>query len=225
MEHTLQEPVGLTQFQQNFLSHIVAEQYFCKTFYLSGGTALSSWYINHRESYDLDFFSEKPFDYDLIMHWFHQNSTTLGYKSVRFDQDFGFLHCYISYKNNGTLRVDFHNYGALRMHKSHLWKGLSIDSFYDIAVNKLRTIATYPRARDYVDYYCLQQKNSIQIAMILDAVKQKFHEDIDMLQLARNFLRVSEFVDMPIMRIPFNTQEMIEYFNARAKELEVEIML
>ncbi|MBI2337880.1 nucleotidyl transferase AbiEii/AbiGii toxin family protein [Candidatus Daviesbacteria bacterium] len=35
---------------------------FSKTFFLTGGTALSAFYLAHRESQDLDFFSLLPFD-------------------------------------------------------------------------------------------------------------------------------------------------------------------
>ena len=35
---------------------------FSKTFFLTGGTALSAFYLKHRESQDLDFFSLSSFD-------------------------------------------------------------------------------------------------------------------------------------------------------------------
>ena len=90
MENALSEPVGLTVCQNKVLNEIVRDRYFLDIFYLSGGTALSSWYLNHRESYDLDFFCDTPLDYDRIMRWFHHNEQVIDYESIRFDQDYGF---------------------------------------------------------------------------------------------------------------------------------------
>ncbi|MCX6705017.1 MAG: nucleotidyl transferase AbiEii/AbiGii toxin family protein [Candidatus Woesebacteria bacterium] len=59
MGKKMAEGTGLTPRQKQFLDVVLRETYIVKTFYLSGGTALSSWYLHHRESYDLDFFSEK----------------------------------------------------------------------------------------------------------------------------------------------------------------------
>jgi hypothetical protein len=73
MEPKMATGTGLTPQQEQLLDLALKEQYFLNTFYLSGGTALSTWYLHHRESYDLDFFSIVPFDYDRIIRWFRQN--------------------------------------------------------------------------------------------------------------------------------------------------------
>lgn len=43
---------------------------FSRSFFLTGGTALSAFYLFHRESQDLDFFSLKPFDTLLLRNNF-----------------------------------------------------------------------------------------------------------------------------------------------------------
>lgn len=53
-----------------------------KHLYLSGGTALSSWYLHHRESYDLDFFSDRPFEGEKIAYWIKQHEKKLEYQSL-----------------------------------------------------------------------------------------------------------------------------------------------
>ena len=190
---------------------------------MSGGTALSSWYLNHRESYDLDFFCDTPLDYDRIMRWFHHNEQVIEYESIRFDQDYGFLLCFLRFKNNDVLKIDFHNYGVKSLQKGHRWHGLLIDSFYDITINKLRTIATAPRTRDYVDAYYIYQKTPFSLMNLLPDVHTKFHENIDALQLAKNFMKVAECVDMPIMRIPFERNNMIAFYTQLASKLRKEI--
>ena len=50
----------LTQKQSAFLDKIGHNDFFVKNFYLTGGTALSAYYLKHRISDDLDFFSVNP---------------------------------------------------------------------------------------------------------------------------------------------------------------------
>ncbi len=50
----------LTNEQRIILDEVKQDSFF-RDFYLTGGTALSAFYLQHRYSEDLDFFSEKPF--------------------------------------------------------------------------------------------------------------------------------------------------------------------
>ena len=73
------EGTGLTPRQKQFLEVVLRAPYIIKTFYLSGGTALSSWYLHHRESYDLDFFSEKfEVNARLIESFLQKNKKTIS---------------------------------------------------------------------------------------------------------------------------------------------------
>src|SRR5258708_17660707 len=49
----------LTRFQLNVLK-VLSREPLLKDFYLTGGTALSAFYLHHRLSEDLDFFTEVP---------------------------------------------------------------------------------------------------------------------------------------------------------------------
>ncbi|MFH0750138.1 MAG: nucleotidyl transferase AbiEii/AbiGii toxin family protein [Candidatus Gottesmanbacteria bacterium] len=225
MEQTMEKPVGLTKEQELFLNVIIEEPYFLKNFYLSGGTALAAWYLNHRESYDLDFFTDHPFEYDKIIRWVKQQEHVLGYSSVRFEEDYGFLMCFLRFSSKTILKIDFHNYTSMTLQKGLRWRGLTIDSLYDIVVNKLRTISTMPRTRDYVDYYCIAQHTPHPIKQLLSAVEKKFREPIDPLQVAKNFLTVAGVVDLPIMRIPFAKQAMTSFYQQAAKQLRSSILV
>ena len=49
----------LTSKQFDFLELAAQKKEIIKRFYLTGGSALAAFYLNHRVSKDLDFFSEK----------------------------------------------------------------------------------------------------------------------------------------------------------------------
>ena len=51
----------LSQIQLAFLGELGKQEFIRKNFYLTGGTALAAFYLGHRYSEDLDFFSESEF--------------------------------------------------------------------------------------------------------------------------------------------------------------------
>ena len=48
----------LDSYQKKFLEFVLSEPYLLKRFYWTGGTVLSEFYLHHRESHDIDLFSE-----------------------------------------------------------------------------------------------------------------------------------------------------------------------
>lgn len=224
MEQKMAKGAGLTPQQKQFLDIAISDKYFLDTFYLSGGTSLSSWYLHHRESNDLDFFSLKPFEYDRIIRWFHQNKQKIGYKYDRFDEDYGFLAVSLRFPDDTFLLIDFHFYSRTKLIRGILWQGLEIDSLYDITVNKIDTLASNPRTRDFVDiYFILKQKDSPTLQKIILDVEKKFPEKIDTLDLAKNFAKASEYTDYPKMLVPFDPQEMNKFFENLAIQLKPKI--
>ena len=52
----------LTSNQQKILGFVSKDKFITANFFMTGGTALSGFYLRHRFSEDLDFFSEDEFD-------------------------------------------------------------------------------------------------------------------------------------------------------------------
>ncbi len=215
---------GLTPRQKQFLEVVLQEPYFLKNFYLSGGTALSSWYLHHRESYDLDFFSEKfEVNANYISRFLQKNKEKLGFEEVVHTEQLGFNFYNFKYPNKETLKVDFSYYPSERVEVGVKWHGLEIDSLYDIALNKLQTISASPRAKDYVDLFYISKNIDLDFKKLRQDAAMKFEIRIDTIHLARQFLRVIEFKDYPRMYVPFNLNEMENFFLNLAKNLEKEI--
>lgn len=186
---------------------------------------MSSWYLHHRESFDLDFFTCQAFDYERITHWIKANREVIGYRLVHIDEDFGFLTVTFRYPDDTFLKIDFNRYTETRLKKGLVWRGIEIDSLYDIAVNKLETISSSPRTRDYVDLYYILQSTKFKIKDLMLSVEEKFSEPIDTLQLIKNFLKVVEYTDLPTMLIPFDRGQMDEFFTALARSLKKDVFV
>lgn len=219
----MEEGTGLTSRQKQFLGVVLQTSYILKRFYLTGGTALSCWYVHHRKSQDIDLFSQTEVNTAYIQHWFKKNKKKLGYRLITHSEQLGFNTFDLKFAAGKDLKVEFNYYPSERIEQGKIWKGLSIDSLYDIAVNKLETIAQSPRGRDYVDlYFIIKLKNYSLHRLRQDAVA-KFEIHTDTIHLARQFLRVGEFKDLPKMLVPFNRQNMEDFFLDLAKGLEKEI--
>src|SRR3989304_4621433 len=86
----------LTKTQLRFLESASKDDFLKKSFYLTGGTALAGFYLHHRLSEDLDFFSEQEFDPQSISVLLKKIQIAVGWKSIEYQQSFNrnlfFLH-------------------------------------------------------------------------------------------------------------------------------------
>ncbi len=224
MGKTLAQGAGLTTRQKKFLAVVLQTPYVLERFYLTGGTALSCWYLHHRESLDLDFFTEKnEVNATWINRWLQKNQGALDYKTISHSEQFGFHFYSLAFDKGESLKIDFSYFPSNRIERGIIWKGLYIDSLYDIAVNKFQTITSFPRAKDYVDLYFILKENRWKVDKLRleAAVKHGIRSNITL--IAKNFLRVVEFEDYPKMLVPFDQTEMVEFFLQLAKSLEKEI--
>ena len=191
---------------------------------MSGGTALSSWYLHHRESFDLDFFSEKEeVNANYLIRWLTDQKNKLEIADMTHEEQFGFNFFNLKYANGDKLKVDFSYFPSERIEKRLVWNGLQIDSLYDIAVNKFNTIATTPRGRDYVDLYLILKENDWTLKQLMEdsAINHGIRQDT--LHVARQLLRSVEFTDSPKILIPFDRKDMNNFFLNLAKSLKKDI--
>lgn len=216
----------LTPQQRDFLELVQQETSLVKNFYLTGGTALAGFYYQHRLSEDIDLFTEKNEASQRVVDAFLRKiGPKLGVRKAKKSQFLGLVSYLLVYVNNATLKVDFNYYPFPRIEKGSSFKHLLIDSVHDIAANKVHTIFTKPRARDYIDlYFILSREDYTLKNLILDA-KVKFDWDIDPITLASQFVRVRELekTELPRMLIPLDRKDMNKFFLSEAKKLEKDI--
>ncbi|MBI4252972.1 nucleotidyl transferase AbiEii/AbiGii toxin family protein [Candidatus Uhrbacteria bacterium] len=152
-------PSILTPHQKEVLEHIANEPYFTARYYLAGGTALSEFYLHHRDSEDLNLFTEKSEVNPLrVSEFFGRTASKLSIASIETKRFLG-LHSFFLHFNDGeVLKVDFNYYPFQRIEKGVLFGNLEIESIYDIAVDKVHTIVLKARARDYIDLFFIIRK-------------------------------------------------------------------
>lgn len=76
-------------------------------FYFSGGTALSEFYLRHRFSEDLDFFSEEEFDASELSMFLLSRKNNFSARTVQYRQSFNRNLFFIDYADGSSLKVEF----------------------------------------------------------------------------------------------------------------------
>jgi hypothetical protein len=100
-----------------------------------------------------------------------------------------------------------------------------VESLFDLAVNKAQTLASQPRARDFIDlYFILQAQKDWSLEGLLQQAHEKFEMFVDPIQLGQNLLQVRHLQDLPIMLKRFNLKEIQNFFLHEAKKLKEKVL-
>ncbi len=206
----------LTKDQQAFLHLVSHNEYITKRFYFTGGTVLSHYYLHHRHSDDLDFFSEEKIETDvlfpLLTGWAKELGCTLTARFIEV-----VYRCVFTFPSGIPLKVDFSYYPYKQLKPVKIDAGLSIDSRFDIAVNKLVTLSQRQDVKDFVDCYFLWQQESFYD--LVAGMEKKFHVSYDPITFSSDILTVEDFTALPRMIAPVTLDELKQFFRTKATML------
>ncbi len=215
----------LSRDQQKLLALIGADTYITKHFYLTGGTALAEFYLRHRYSEDLDFFSEHEVDPQSISVFFKKIQLSVGIRSVKYEQSLNRNLFFLLLKNKQTIKTEFTYFPFSRIEKKLKIGTLGVDSLLDIAVNKLFTIYQRPRSRDFIDLFCiLEREKTISLEILIKKARIKFDHHIDPIQLGAQYLRARELKDYPRMIKALPSSVWQTFFIEEARKLVPKIL-
>lgn len=190
MEQTILKP-----WQEKAISFIAKEKNLSH-FYLSGGTALSAYYLHHRVSDDLDFFSFEEPD-SIFLHAFARRlAQHLGVQDTRYETLYDrrqFFYC----TEKEEWKVEFTHHPFTSLKEAQVQDGIRIDSIRDIAANKLLALTDRFDPKDFVDLYFLLQNTDI--SGIVTDVEQKFGMKLDPIFLGGELAKVRRVEALPKM--------------------------
>lgn len=210
----------LSPLQLQCLDWVANNSVLPKQFYLSGGTALAEFYLKHRYSEDLDFFSPKEFDFIDLQPQIKGLQKLIKAKKITIENRFN--RNLVFFETPGeTLKIEFSWFVGEPIEPGFKYRKLTIDSKLDIAVNKLFTIYQRPRARDYIDLYYLIPK--FPVKKLAQLARIKFDWNIDPLQLGARF-NEPDLSDWPRMIKKLQPDKVRAYFRALALKLGKEII-
>lgn len=213
----------LSATQTKLLEQLSMDKMVYTHFYLSGGTALAEFYLCHRLSEDLDFFSETEVDPQSIFVLFKKLHPVLHIKKIDFQQSFNRNLFFITIGQE-VIKTEFTYFPFAPINKKRIRHNqLAIDSLFDIAVNKIFTIYQKPRSRDFIDLYCILKQEKWTIEELVKQAKIKFDWHVDSLQLGTQFNQALVLKDFPHLIKKITPARWQNFFLTEAKKLKKEI--
>lgn len=212
----MEKIITIKKEQEILLDQFRGDPYLVSHFYFTGGTALSLYYLQHRESIDLDFFSEEFFDPQLILTkvttWAKKLNAIVDYVAIEDTHVFN-----LTFPDKQIVKVDFAFYPHKRLEKSTLTDGVPVDSILDIAVNKLLATQQRTEVKDFVDLYFLLQKFTVWDLM--EGVRVKFRVNLDPFIIGSDFMKVENFEFLPKMIRPLTLSQLKSFYKQKAQDI------
>jgi len=199
-----------------------------KQFYLTGGTALSQFYLKHRRSEDLDFFTAIP---DIILSFSFNLEEHLKLLGLSIRRQRG-LNSFVELqagrgKELTIIHLAQDTVFRFEPVKQFLeYPQVSIDNLVDIASNKLLALFGRAALRDFIDVYFLVSKSEFSTDQLVELARKK-DPGFDLYWLGIAFERIRQFnqdsVDMLLLVQPVEFVQLAAFFNKWEKKITDEI--
>lgn len=186
-------------------------------FYLTGGTALAYFYLQHRKSEDLDFFTSV----EGLIPFFSKSLTDYlcrqGLQAKVQRGFYTFAEILVSSNGENTIIHLAQDTGFRFEPVSECaeFPGLKVDPLKDIASNKLLALFGRAALRDFIDVYWLIKGKYFSKDQLVDWAKQK-DPGFDMYWLGVAFSQLDDyrqnFSDLAMMFKPVTFDELEQFF-------------
>lgn len=200
-------------FLEDFFSGTIGSE-----FYLSGGTALAEFYLQHRYSDDLDLFT--------------RNAARIADARPHVLRALEKSNLQVRERREGEQMLQYLVEGDPRPHhplrkidvlldtepifaEPEFRGAVKVDGLLSIAVNKVATVFSRGEPKDCVDLYFILQQKPFELEALLPLAAQK-DPGFDELRFAVALAGVADFQDLPrflqdYMVVPLNEDELIRF--------------
>lgn len=189
-----------------------------ESFYLTGGTALAHFYLKHRRSRDLDFFTPTEELVDSFSHRLEEKLMSEGISAQRQRGFRSFVELFIQQGEENTL-IHLAQDAAFRFEPTKEFSDyprLRVDNLTDIASNKLLALFGRAALRDFVDVYCIVKKEIFSPEDLAEKAGKK-DPGFDLYWLGVAFERVHTFQenspDLLMLLEPIRFQDLLDFFD------------
>ncbi len=202
----MSNPEILTPLQKDFLKEIFADPWFRRYFYLTGGTALAAFYLHHRFSEDLDFFSHDV-TLDSVPALMNQTAKKLklSIKQIQTSPSFQ------RYLIGDELKIDVVADVGFRVGVPELIDHYMVDTLKNIAVNKVGCLLGRTDAKDFVDLYFILQQEPFDIFELI-SLGEKKDGGLEPFVWASLIAQVQNLTILPRMIKPVSLEELRQFF-------------
>ncbi len=180
---------------------------------------MSAFYLQHRYSEDLDFFTPDPAGVSQVAPVLTALAQTQTWE-VAFTRTLGtFLECFITDLTGERIKLDFAQDSPYRLHPTQYQAefGIQVDNVTDIACNKLSALFDRAEPKDFVDVYFVCQE--VMSFSQLETLTRQKHIGIDDYWLAIALRRATQLSFLPRMIKPVTVVELQSFFLNLAEEI------
>lgn len=196
----------LTDLQEKVLKTLFDEKEIKRHFYLTGGTALSEYYLKHRYSDDLDLFTHNV-EIGAIERVFEDALSVGGFSFSRERASATYRRLLI----DGELILDIVRDSDWRLGSPELHGRTMVDTKKNIAVNKVCTVYGRLDPKDYVDLYFLLKNGEFDILELLKLGKNR-DGGLDEFEWARVIADAETISVLPRMIVPCDIKILKQFF-------------
>lgn len=204
-----------TKFQEKLIKKISLNPKIRDNFFLTGGTALSAFYLEHRYSEDLDFFTHVPLAVKQVVPLFNQTIEELQAR-IEYQRSFEtFVEATVTSGENEPVHIHFaedvpYRLSPLVYNEEY---GIFVDSLIDISCNKFSALFDRHEMKDFVDVYFID-KEVIRFEELYLKAKKK-HVGLDDYWLVQSLRYINEVSLLPRMVKVITIDELRSFFNQK----------
>lgn len=212
----------LTPFQKRILTTI-GHSDLAPSFYLTGGTALAVYHLQHRYSEDLDFFADAREAMTGVTAIASEIAQELN-AQVEFTRTFPtFVETFLTSEAGERVKIDFAFDTPFRLQPTTTdpAHGIRVDNLTDMASNKLAALFGRTEPKDFVDVYFICQE-LMPFSRLYEQANQK-HVGMTHYWLAIAMRNVTKVQFLPRMIKPLQLTTLQDFFLVLADQLMADI--
>lgn len=197
-------------------------------FYLTGGTALAEFYLMHRKSNDLDFFTSTE---EIVVPFSYHLEESLKGKGMAIKRQRGFasfVELLVEGVGESTV-IHLALETPFRFEPTKVfpeYPKLKVDNLVDIASNKLLALFGRAALRDFIDVYFLVKKGYYDTDELIVKSKTK-DPGFDLYWLGVALERIKTFTndshEMLLLLEPINFSDLFTFFNEWRERITKEL--
>lgn len=220
MKYNLQNNPILFPYQIEILKLFFATS-FAKPFFLTGGTALSAFYLAHRDSKDLDFFSLDKYDPQQLEVVISDIAQKMGCKIFAKVKSDTYNEIYLE-NDDWKQRIDIVKEQPKRFGEVVDIEGVRVDSLVNIGSNKITAIFGRLEIKDYIDLYSIITQTEHTFDELFELARQK---DLGLSEFyfANTIADISQIQTWPDLKTNLDKQAMFGFYQKLVNDLLLKI--
>lgn len=204
--------------QDKFLESFFSDR-FGTDFYLTGGTALARFYYHHRESLDLDLFTQNQnLDFSDLRRLVQNIALSMKLKTINEVTTNSYLQFIFNKNSGGQLKIDFVR--EIPLHFGHfvMKKNVRVDSLENIGSNKILAVFGRTDQKDFIDLYYILNNSNLTFDYLLSLAKKK-DLGLNEFYLANSINQFEKSTEMPKLLKSMDLKKYRKFYRELTRKL------